>query len=178
MKNRTIQIITLLAIVSITGIVLLQVFWFRNAFDVREKQFDQNVYTALQNVGEQILTINQQQIPNSQLVNQLSSNYFVVSVNGEIDTKVLEALLKAEFRNRKLNQDFEYGVYDCNHQKLVYGNYISFNKSGQDHPVKELPQWKDDLYYFTVNFPEKSSQLIGSLGIWLYSSVVLLIVVG
>ncbi|HYV92052.1 MAG TPA: HAMP domain-containing sensor histidine kinase [Chitinophagales bacterium] len=177
MKNRTIQIITLLAIISITGIVLLQVFWFRNAFDVREKQFDQNVFIALQNVGEQILTINQQQIPNGQFVNQLSSNYFVVSVNGEIDTKVLEALLKAEFQNRKLIQDFEYGVYDCNHQKLVYGNYISFRKDDKDHPVKELPQWKNDLYYFTVNFPDKSNQLIGSMGIWLYSSVVLLLVV-
>lgn len=178
MKNRTIRIITLLAVVSIAAIVILQVFWFRNAFDVREKQFDQNVFTALQNVGEQILTVNQQQIPNSGLVNQLSSNYFVVSVNGEIDTKTLEALLKAEFHNRKLTQDFEYGVYDCNHQKLVYGNYISSRKDEINRPVKELPQWKNDLYYFSVNFPDKKSQLIGSLGIWLYSSVVLLMVIG
>src|SRR6201987_1122421 len=148
MKNRTIQIITLLAVISIAGIVVMQIFWFGRAFDVHEKEFDQTVSTALQNVGEQILTVNQQQIPNSQLVNQLSSNYFVVSVNGEIDTKVLEALLKAEFKNRKLTQDFEYGVYDCNHQKLVYGNYVSFQKNDKDHPVKELPQWKNDLYYF------------------------------
>ncbi len=158
--------------------MVLQVFWFRNAFDVREKQFDQNVFTALQNVGEQILTINQQQIPNSRLVSQLSSNYFVVSVNGEIDTKILETLLKAEFQNRKLTEDFEYGVYDCNHQKLVYGNYISYKNDDKNHPSKELPQWKNDLYYFSVNFPDKNNQLIGSLGIWLYSSVVLLMVIG
>ena len=177
MKNRTIRIITLLAVISIAAIVTLQIFWFRKAFDVREKQFDQNVFTALQNVGEQILIVNHQQIPNSKLVDQLSSNYFVVSVNGEIDTKVLESLLKAEFKNRGLLQDFEYGVYDCNHQKLVYGNYVSFQKDDKNHPSKELPQWKNDLYYFSVNFPDKSNQLIGSLGIWLYSSAVLLIVV-
>jgi len=86
-------------------------------------------------------------------------------------------LLKAEFKNRGLLQDFEYGVYDCNHQKLVYGNYISFQKDDKNHPAKELPQWKNDLYYFSVNFPDKSNQLIGSLGIWLYSSLVLLIVI-
>jgi two-component system phosphate regulon sensor histidine kinase PhoR len=177
MKNRTIRIISLLAMISIGAIVVLQVFWFRKAFDVNEKQFDQNVFTALQNVGEQILTLNQQQIPNSKLVDQLSSNYFVVSVNGEIDTKVLESLLKAEFRNRRLLEDFEYGVYDCNHQKLVYGNYVSFTNAEKDHPSKELPQWKNDLYYFSVNFPDKKNQLIGSLGIWLYSSLVLLLVV-
>ena len=88
MKSRTIQIIFTLAVIAIAGIVVMQVFWFRQAFDAREKQFDQNVYTALQTVGEQILQINQQQIPNTSLVNQLSSNYFVVSVNGEIDTRV------------------------------------------------------------------------------------------
>jgi two-component system phosphate regulon sensor histidine kinase PhoR len=132
----------------------------------------------LQHVGEQILAINQQQIPNTSLVNQLSSNYFVVSVNGEIDTKVLESLLKAEFKNRDLAQDFEYGVYDCNHQKLVYGNYVSYNADEKQQHSRELPQWKNDLYYFSVNFPDKKSTIIGSLGIWIYSSLVLLLVIG
>jgi two-component system phosphate regulon sensor histidine kinase PhoR len=177
MKNRTIRIITLLAIISITGIVLLQVFWFRKAFDVQEKEFDQNVFTSLQRVAEQLLIINRQQIPNARLVNQLSSNYFVVSVNGEIDTKVLESLLKAEFESRGLLLDFEYGVYDCNHQKLVYGNYVSFNEEEKYRAPRELPQWKNDLYYFTVNFPNKTNVLIGSMDIWLFSSLVLLVVV-
>ena len=177
MKNRTIQIITLLAIISMTGIILLQIFWFRNAFDVREKQFDQNVFTSLQRVGEQLLIINRQQIPNAKLVDQISSNYFVVSVNGEIDTKVLESLLKAEFKARALDLDFEYGVYDCNHQKLVYGNYVSAHEEDKYRPPRELPQWKNDLYYFTVNFPNKTSLIAGSMQIWLFSSLVLLIVV-
>lgn len=177
MKNRTIQIIALLAIISMAGIVVLQVFWFRKAFDVSEKEFDQTVFTSLQRVAEQLLQMNNQQVPNARLVDQLSGNYFVVSVNGEIDTKVLESLLKAEFRSRGLTLDFEYGVYDCNHQKLVYGNYVSFSEDEAKRPSRELPQWKNDLYYFTVNFPDKSNHLIDSMGIWLFSSFVLLLVV-
>lgn len=177
MKNRTIQIITLLAIIAMTGIVVLQVFWFRKAFDVHEKEFDQNVFTSLQRVAEQILQMNNQQIPNARLVDQLSGNYFVVSVNGEIDTKVLESLLRAEFRSRGLTNDFEYGVYDCNHQKLVYGNYVSFHEDETVRAPRELPQWKNDLYYFSVNFPDKSNHLIDSMSIWLFSSLVLLMVV-
>src|SRR4030095_6454773 len=37
--------------------------------------------------------------------------------------------------------------------------------------------WKNDLYYFTVNFPNKTNVMIGSMGIWLFSSLVLLMVV-
>lgn len=177
MKNRTIQIITLLAVISMAGIVVLQIFWFRKAFDVHEKEFDQNVFTSLQRVAEQLLQMNNQQIPSARLVNQLSGNYFVVSVNGEIDTKVLESLLKAEFKSRGLNSDFEYGVYDCNHQKLVYGNYVSFSEDEKHRAPRELPQWKNDLYYFSVNFPDKSNHLIDSMNIWLFSSLVLLVVV-
>lgn len=159
------------------GIVVLQIFWFRKAFDVHEKEFDQNVFTSLQRVAEQLLQMNNQQIPNARLVDQLSGNYFVVSVNGEIDTKVLESLLKAEFKSRGLNSDFEYGVYDCNHQKLVYGNYVSFSEDEKHRAPRELPQWKNDLYYFSVNFPDKSNHLIDSMNIWLFSSLVLLVVV-
>lgn len=177
MRNRTIQIITLMAIISMAGIVVLQVFWFRMAFDETEKEFDQNVFTSLQRVGEQLLQINRQQIPNGRMVDQISSNYFVVSVNGEIDTKVLESLLKAEFKGRGLLMDFEYGVYDCNHQKLVYGNYVSFGDEEKYRAPRELPQWKNDLYYFSVNFPDKTNHIIGSMYIWLFSSVVLLVVV-
>ncbi|MBA2423715.1 MAG: HAMP domain-containing histidine kinase [Chitinophagales bacterium] len=177
MRNRTIQMVTLLAIISMSGIVVLQVFWFRKAFDVRERQFDQNVSTSLQRVGEQLLQINRQQIPNARLVKQLSSNYFVVSVNGEIDTKVLESLLTTDFIQHGLILDFEYGVYDCNHQKLVYGNYVSFSQQEPNPPPRELPKWKNDLYYFTVNFPDKTNNLIGSMNIWLFSSLVLLMVV-
>lgn len=177
MKNRTIQIITLLAVISMAGIVVLQIFWFRKAFDVHEKEFDQNVFTSLQRVAEQLLQMNNQQIPSARLVNQLSGNYFVVSVNGEIDTKVLESLLKAEFKSRGLNSDFEYGVYDCNHQKLVYGNYVSVSEDEKHRAPRELPQWKNDLYYFSVNFPDKSNHLIDSMNIWLFSSLVLLVVV-
>lgn len=177
MSNRTLRIITLLALLSIAGIVVLQVRWFRHAFDVKEKQLDQTIFTALQTVGEHLLAVNQQQIPNSSLVSQLSSNYFVVNVNGEIDTRLLESLLINEFKNRSILQDFEYGVYDCNHQKLVYGNYISL--SGPDARVspRELPQWKNDLYYFTVHFPLKKEYLFGTLDVWLFSSSALLFVV-
>lgn len=166
-----------MAIISMAGIVVLQIFWFRKAFDVHEKEFDQNVFTSLQRVAEQLLQMNNQQIPNARLVDQLSGNYFVVSVNGEIDTKVLESLLKAEFKSRGLTSDFEYGVYDCNHQKLVYGNYVSFQEDETYRAPRELPQWKNDLYYFSVNFPDKSNHLIDSMSIWLFSSLVLLVVV-
>lgn len=178
MKNVTLRIIALLGLISIVGIVITQLFWFRQAFDLKEKEFNQTASIALQSVAEQLLTINNQQIPNTQLVTQLSSNYFVVSVNGEINANVLEYLLKNEFKKRNLILDFEYGVYDCFHQKMVYGKYIHLGSDKSPiTETKNLPEWRNDLYYFGVNFPNRKSEIVGSMNIWMFSTLVLLVVV-
>ncbi|MCD4774337.1 MAG: HAMP domain-containing histidine kinase [Bacteroidales bacterium] len=48
-KKRTAVLIILMSI-SLIGIILVQLFWIRNAIDVKEKQFDQNVNKALSNI--------------------------------------------------------------------------------------------------------------------------------
>jgi two-component system phosphate regulon sensor histidine kinase PhoR len=58
-------------------------------------------------------------------VEQISNNYYVVNVNDVIDPKLLEHFLTTEFKKRNLNLAFEYGIYDCNSKRMVYGNAMS-----------------------------------------------------
>ncbi|NOU20006.1 MAG: HAMP domain-containing histidine kinase [Bacteroidales bacterium] len=176
MKTHNIRSLIIFAIICITGIVASQVYWFKKAFDLKEKQFNQTVTIALQNVAETILSYNQIQIPLSSLVNQISSNYYAVMTNSDIDIKTLEFLLKNEFQKKKLNLDFEYGVYNCQSEKMVYGNYISSESQSIPKKIRELPVWKKDNYYFSVFFPNKSIYLTGQLGIWLFTTAVLFLV--
>jgi two-component system phosphate regulon sensor histidine kinase PhoR len=177
LKSKNIRIITLLAIFSVVGIIAMQTVWFKQAYDLKEKQFRQSVSVALQNVAEQMLINNNLQIPSTSVVEQLSDNYFVVTTNCMIDRYVLEHYLKWEFKKRGINYDFEYGVYDCGTGKIAYGNYISANGNlVEDVTKSELKPWKHDLYYFAVHFPNKQSNMISNMRIWLYLSVVLIIV--
>lgn len=177
MSTRLLRIIALLAIISILGIATVQVFWFGKAFDLREKEFTQTVNVALQTVGEYILTVNKQNIPLEPLVQQLSGDYFIVQINGEINPRTLEFLLKTEFQKRNLEMDFEYGVYNCETKKMVYGNYVSLDKNPDNDPItRGLPTWRKDNYYFGVLFPKRDSTMIQEMGIWLFSSIVMLLV--
>lgn len=163
-----------MAIICIIGIAAMQVFWFRRAFDLKDKEFNQTVYVALQSVGEYILSSNNQQIPLEPLVSQLSSSYFVVQINGHIHPRALEFVLKNEFKKRNIRQDFEYGLYNCDSKKMVYGNYIVLDTTQENTTTKkELPTWNNDNLYFGVYFPKKDSTLIGQMGIWLFSSIVM-----
>ncbi len=177
MSRTTLRIVIVLAALSILGITFTQIYWVRKAFDLRENQFNRDVNTALSNVANKIFEINKSPSPANNPVTQLSTNYFVVLVNGPIDKGLLEFLLTTEFEKRNIKADFEYGIYDCALKCMEGGNNISPKKSTVKASLPVFPQWKDDGYYFGVQFPAIEANLISQMGIWGFSSAVMLIVI-
>lgn len=178
-KTSTIRFIVVLATLSIVGISITQVYWVKRAFDLKEDEFKRNVNTALLNVAQQIYSFaDHGPAPTHNPVKQLSTNYFVVMVNSQIDASLLEFMLRTEFDKRKIQADFEYGIYDCANEKMMYGNYVQVNDGKSKTEIsKNLPKWNTQGYYFGVQFPNREAQIINQMGIWSFSSVVLLVVI-
>lgn len=178
MKRGVIRVIIILATFSILGIAITQFYWLKKAFDLNEDQFNRDVNTALYNVASQLFEINSSTPSNLNPIKQLSTNYYVVTINNELDAGLLEFLLKNELKKRDILADFEYGIYDCNNDKMVYGNYVSFNEEQQkDDGQTVLPKWSNQQYYFGVYFPDKELQIINRMEIWVFSTAVLFIVI-
>jgi two-component system phosphate regulon sensor histidine kinase PhoR len=83
----TLRIVIALAALSILGITATQIYWVRKAFDLKANQFNADVNLALENVATRICEINKTPMPANSLVDQESSNYFTVLVNGPIDSQ-------------------------------------------------------------------------------------------
>jgi two-component system, OmpR family, phosphate regulon sensor histidine kinase PhoR len=178
-SRTTLRIVIVLAALSIVGITFTQVYWVRKAFDIRENQFNRDVNTALSNVAAKIFEINQTPSPANNPVNQISTNYFVVTINGPVNSTLLEFLLNSEFEKRSITADFEYGVYDCIEKCMVGGESI-LPKNKTLVSTAQLPTWQAndfDGYYFGVQFPRVEANLISQMGIWGFSSAVMLVVI-
>jgi two-component system phosphate regulon sensor histidine kinase PhoR len=176
-KSSTIRLVVILAALCITGITITQIYWVRRAFDLKEAEFERSVNTALHNVAQQIFEINKTPSPVINPVKQLTTNYFIVMVNSELDVSLLEYLLRTEFERRSIIADFEYGVYDCSSERMVYGDYVPLQTAKDKITNKKLPKWANQEYYFGVQFPNRASHIINQMGIWSFSSVVLLLVI-
>lgn len=179
MNKKTITTLLIFALISIFGIITIQIYWIRRAYDANRKQNEQKIQVALQNIAEKIAAYSKTTLPSQSPINQLSSDYYTVSVNCEIDAAVLEYFLKSEFSKRNIQTDFEYGIYDCDSEKMVYGNYISLNQDRKNTKKyqKELPKWEGQNYYFGIRFPSVSSQLVSEMDIWIFLSIILLLVI-
>ena len=177
MNRKTFRLVIILATLSIAGVIVTQLFWVQRAFDLRTTQFTHNVNIALLNTASAICEINGNEIAPDP-IEQLSSNYFVVNLNDRIAPDILESVLKSEFGKREIANDFEYGIFDCANEEMVYGNYVNLNSEEPDLAGKSrFPELNKDAYYFGVYFPNKPADIAGQMGIWTFSSIVLLIVV-
>lgn len=176
-RNSTIRRIILLATLSIAGITITQLYWVKRAFDLKENEFDRTVTTALFNVAQQIFDLNRTPSPAANPVKQISTNYFVVMINNEVDPSLVEFLIRNEFEKRNLIVDFEYGVYDCGSEKMLYGDYVPLKTAKDKITNKHFPQWANHGYHFGVQFPNREAHLLNQMGIWTFSSVVLLLVI-
>ncbi len=177
MSRTTLRIVIILAALSIVGITMTQIYWVRRAFDLRENQFNHDVNAALSNVARQIFQINKTPSPSNTPVEQISTNYFVVNISGPIDSGLLEFLLITEFEKNNVTAGFEYGIYDCIDKCMVGGNSISPKKVKMHVQTPALPAMNNDGYYFGVQFPGLKANLISQMGIWGFSSAVMLIVI-
>jgi len=177
MKNRYIRLLVILGSIAITGIVVVQVFWLRKAFDLREKQFNYNVTLALDNIVSALCEYNQTDVPSENPIEQVAGNYFVVRTNNVIPPRILESLLTTEFQKRIIQSDFEFTIYDCSNQQVIYKDYINQTATKTEKKPKKHPNFKENEYYFDVFFPHKTASLVNQMGIWIFSSSVMLIVI-
>lgn len=196
MRRKSIGTIVILAVLSVIGIVLTQVVWLDQLLSVKAeqvqlqqeqrvaeaKQFNDRVTIALTDVTKRILSINKDPSNLFDAVKQERPNYFAVTMNDTIHPYLLEELLKQEFKRRNIVEDFEYGIYDCFTDQIVYGNYVSLADSVLVDTVThtELQKLDKDGHYFGVLFPRRALPPPladhASAYTWIFPTIVTLIV--
>lgn len=198
MNRRTINAVIIIGVLSIISILMIQVFWINRSIKAQKdaqilqerqdslnvRQFEESVRVALRNAVEEI---GSHHVDSSFLygaVKQKSSNYFLVDINENLHPYYLEQLLKRTFYEHGITQDFQYGIYDCYNDSIVYGNLIKFTRDSLYAPASDSTvgitspelSWKRDGHYFTVYFPKILAQsridLLVTGSPWLYVAII------
>ena len=176
MKNRQVRFVVMLGVISILGIISIQAYFLLHWYNIHEKQFTQTIFIGLKNVSDRLCRFNQITVPPGNPVRQITSNYYVVDVNSVIDANILEYYLKSEFEKLNIRTDYEYAIYDCHTDQMVYGNYITAGENkGNASPTTNLPKYSEYVYYFGVHFPNLKSTIAGNMTLWfLFTGILLL----
>lgn len=204
MIPKRINIVILLGVLSLTSILLIQVAWIKKSIAIQHKniqihekedslnlkQFSENTHVALSKVLEEITKHNEDPTDTYGAVKQVRTNYFSVDISEELNPYYLESLLKHAFYEEHVLQDFQYGIYDCFSDSIVFGKLIKYDKdfhatkmssdSLSSIPSKIL-KWKTDGHYFTVYFPNVEANIMDlnpvTYSPWMFVVTIILVVI-
>ncbi|WP_235298526.1 sensor histidine kinase [Portibacter marinus] len=179
MTNSAIRKLFVLGALLVCAIIIIQGYYTVRNYQLKDIAFNQQVHIALRRVATKLAAYNESKLPKQNLIQRISSNYYAVNINDEIDANILEDFLIREFEAVSLNTDFEYAVYDCTSDEMVYGNYCDIGESGITLPNEgTLPKFKNLEYYFVVTFPSKASVILRSMGQSILFSIITLLALG
>lgn len=176
MKLNKLNIIIILGLVAIIGILVAQMLWTKEAYNIEEKKFSQKTHVALLEVVKKLYEGTNHDLPAENPVKKMSNDYYVVNIDNDFEPEILEFYLKSEFAKANINTDFEYAMYNCQSDEMVYGNYVSFNQKSKKSTSVYFPKHKNFVYYFAIRFPNETSYLFSSLKFWFVLSFALIVI--
>ncbi len=177
MNRKTINAVIILGVISVLSILMVQIFWIKNTnslhettIAIQEKEdslnmvhFEEHVRIALRNVLEDISKTKGDSSDLVGAVKKIQDDYYSVDINEELHPFYLENLLKRQFYNQNVQHSFQYGIYDCFNDSIVFGKLIQYTNETDggflasdtiNNVTSEAMKWKKDGHYFTVFFPE------------------------
>ena len=203
MNRRTVNAVILLGLISVMSILFVQVVWINKTqsmqettIAIQEKEdslnlihFTEQTHIALRNVLEEISTMKGDSSDLYGAVKQINTNYFSVDINEELNPYQLETWLKREFYEQNVHENFQYGIYDCFTDSIVFGNLIRYTDEAHFEPISDTVvgitspdiKWTKDGHYFTVYFPDINDESKEISGIeesspYLYMTIIVVFV--
>ena len=153
MKKNVFLFVVMLNSLALIGIIFVQFFWIRQAFDLLEDQFDGSVRVALKAVVNQIHDYE------SLKANEYGENpeemiSFQPDVR-ELNLFVVQYKLSEEFRRMNITENYEFAVFDRRDSSILIGKYDHhINKILASPHQIELVGFKNaEFYFLTAWFP-------------------------
>lgn len=178
MKLNKLNIVIFIGFLAIIGVIVMQLFLLSQAFRFEKRELDDKIHFALQDVVKKIYSDNKSSLPITNQIKKVSDNYYIVNVDDVFENNILEHYLKTEFNKVKLDQDFEYAIYNCATDDMLYGNYISANGETEKKCEDCFTKNSELIYYFAIRFPKmKQTYLLNLQQYWIFTFVLIIVLV-
>src|SRR5690606_21715529 len=107
MSRNRIRNLMVLASIALIGLLIIQVFWFKKAFDIQEKQLDEKINISLRNVAHKLFLLNGDSLTTVKPVKKSAGNSYYVRFENNLSFDSLTQILIREFSHSDIALDYE-----------------------------------------------------------------------
>lgn len=123
MNSKLYRTLIIVASTALTGLLVVQVYWFVRAYDLQEAQFNNKVNLALRAVSDRVLLLNGNVSSRIAPVQQTASNTYQVNIGRFIPYATLDSLIRLEFGKHEVRHAFELALYASGSNSLLLGGF-------------------------------------------------------
>lgn len=176
-RGKSYRFIIFIALIALTGLLVVQINWFMNAYTLQAKHFDEKVNLALRSLSDQLLKTDDDTVSRIKPVLSSSSNSYYVDFNRHINYPTLDSLVRKIFREHNVMSPFELIVYENTSKAITFGNFYKDGVSSDAEATclsRALPE--KEAMDFSITFPNKDLTVVGDLGVWIFSACTFLLI--
>lgn len=180
-KNKyLISILISIITIGMLGIISTQLFWVKNAYTLKEEQFNRSARLALR---EAVMKIEDQIADSTKIENKehwKEHMFFHGDILGQINSTILDSLIASEFKNMHLPINYDYAVFNYKTHHIVSGKYKKENLDKvleTKHFMSLACLQRKDANVIGVYFPGERNYLISQMQWWLVLSALFVFMV-
>ena len=176
MRSSATRLLIFITTILIAVIIGMQLHWLNKTYSFENKEFNTAVLKSIRGLYEDINLSDETGFQFNNLIEHPSDNVFIFKVD---DAPVKDSLMKAlisEFDDFKVYTGCKVAVYDDSTKKYLYEQYIPNAASFHSDSIGiDAPLQKTNYAYVYLNFPNRNQYIISNMTSWIFTSVLLLV---
>ncbi len=178
MRKRRVSLFIGISVFALVGIIITQLFWVKDAHDIREELFNQRVKVALKSVSTQILDSQIDSTAKYILSPCDTLAYGNKPISEVINAGLLDSLLIYELMCMGIEGNYRYGVFNDRDSTFIMGPYMGQEEEllSSEHRVSLTCIYKEDVYFLGVLFPGQDRMVLYQMVFLIILSIVFLFI--
>lgn len=176
MKRYVLILIIFVTSFALIGSVVIQLYWVRKGYELKEELFDSSVNIALKTVMNKMLNYQHSEIPEEYKRHDIPCDETTPVVN-RIKPQLLDSLIQDEMTGLDVHKDYVYGIYNTNSNEFVIGKYQGFAEKVKNsrYTATLSCMTNKQSYTLAIYFTERQSIILGELYGWVVLSIVFIL---
>ncbi|MBS1760390.1 MAG: HAMP domain-containing histidine kinase [Bacteroidetes bacterium] len=176
MRSYTTKLILVFSAVLMAIIISMQIYWLNKTYSYEKHEFTTAVLKAIRGVYEDIPLLYSTTTPLDSLVEKYSESGFIFRIYSIPQEEPLMASISAELEDFKVFTDCQVALYDSKQNKYLFDNYIpAYSGKKKADSNAHLPLLKRSYNYVHLFFPNRNNYIIDQLQSWIFTSVLVLV---
>ncbi len=179
MNNKLFTGIIIITAIALTGIIITQFFWVKDALKTKNEQFNQNTHLGLKRVVNQLMTLQRDSLTAKEHQNCSESENYHTRFIKSLDQGLLKRMINSEFKNLELCKVYYFGIYDKDTHEFVILSDSSnvYELLHSEHKATISCVFQKDQYVLVVYFPLQHVFVFNNMQLYVSLSGIFMLIV-